>query len=147
MIKCKRILNSWCSHHMTGIKTFLSNIQPSLPYTITLPNGSKTTGIEMSSVRLDSAFKINDVTSKSSLEPTQEPETNEELVTPSNSIPDPPSIPETLKSVLEDSDEKEEHPEAQAQALRDYQLARDRFFHKLRALILMKFFLPSLNTK
>ncbi|KAI5675605.1 hypothetical protein M9H77_06555 [Catharanthus roseus] len=67
-----------------------------------------------------------EVTSEPSLEPTQEHETNEELVTPSSSILDPPSIPETLNPVLEDSDEEEEHPEAQAQALRDYQLARNR---------------------
>ncbi|KAI5670914.1 hypothetical protein M9H77_11278 [Catharanthus roseus] len=42
------------------------------------------------------------------------------------STPDPPNIPETLDPLLEGSDEEEEHPEAQAQALRDYQLARDR---------------------
>ncbi|KAI5658437.1 hypothetical protein M9H77_27230 [Catharanthus roseus] len=45
-----------------------------------------------------------------------------------NSIctPGPPSILKTLDLVLEGSDEQVEHPEAQAQALRDYQLARDR---------------------
>ncbi|KAI5675748.1 hypothetical protein M9H77_06698 [Catharanthus roseus] len=67
-----------------------------------------------------------EVTSELSLEPTLEPENKEGLVTPSSSIPDPPSIPETLNPVLEDSDEEEEHPEAQAQALRDYQLARGK---------------------
>ncbi|KAI5664602.1 hypothetical protein M9H77_23925 [Catharanthus roseus] len=67
-----------------------------------------------------------EVTYEPSLVPTQEPETNKELVTLSSNILDPPSIPEILNPVLEDSDEEEEHPEAQAQALRDYQLVRDR---------------------
>ncbi|KAI5672139.1 hypothetical protein M9H77_12503 [Catharanthus roseus] len=48
------------------------------------------------------------------------------LVTPSSSIPDPSSVPETLVPELEDSDEEEEHPKAQAQALRDYLLSRER---------------------
>ncbi|KAI5666902.1 hypothetical protein M9H77_16755 [Catharanthus roseus] len=60
--------------------------------------------------------------SEPSLESSKEPETNEELVMPSSSIPDPPSILETYDSELEGSDEKEEHPEAQAQALTDCQL-------------------------
>ncbi|KAI5657551.1 hypothetical protein M9H77_26344 [Catharanthus roseus] len=49
-----------------------------------------------------------------------------------NSIctPGPPSIPETLDPVSEGSDEEVEHLETQAQALRDYQLARDRV-HKV----------------
>ncbi|KAI5676578.1 hypothetical protein M9H77_07528 [Catharanthus roseus] len=71
-------------------------------------------------------IQIVEVTSKHTLEPTQEPKTDRELVTPSSSTPDPPSIPETLDPVLEGSDEEEEHPEAQAQALREYQLASDR---------------------
>ncbi|KAI5666811.1 hypothetical protein M9H77_16664 [Catharanthus roseus] len=62
-----------------------------------------------------------EVTSEPSLEPSQEPETNEKLVTPSSSIPYPPSVLETRDTELEGSDEEEEHPEAQAQALRDYQ--------------------------
>ncbi|KAI5675665.1 hypothetical protein M9H77_06615 [Catharanthus roseus] len=79
------------------------------------------------SVRTPSSIPVEvEVTSKPSLELTQEPETNEELVIPSSSIPDPPSILETLNPMLEDFDEEEEHPETQAQAFRDYQLARNR---------------------
>ncbi|KAI5671159.1 hypothetical protein M9H77_11523 [Catharanthus roseus] len=55
-----------------------------------------------------------------------EPETNPELPATSSSTPDPPSIPKTLDPVLEVFDEEEEHPEAHAQALRDYQFVRDR---------------------
>ncbi|KAI5676832.1 hypothetical protein M9H77_07782 [Catharanthus roseus] len=47
--------------------------------------------------------------------------------TPFNGIPNLSNVPETLDPELEGSDEEEEHPEAQAQALRDYQLSRDRF--------------------
>ncbi|KAI5648146.1 hypothetical protein M9H77_34151 [Catharanthus roseus] len=71
-------------------------------------------------------IQMVEVTSESSLEPPQEPETNRELPAPSSSTPDPPNIPETLNPILEGSDEEEEHSEAQAQALKDYQLARDR---------------------
>ncbi|KAI5658405.1 hypothetical protein M9H77_27198 [Catharanthus roseus] len=49
-----------------------------------------------------------------------------ELVTPSSRIHDPSSVPETLEPVLEGSDEEVDHPEAQAQALSNYQLVRDR---------------------
>ncbi|KAI5654850.1 hypothetical protein M9H77_32037 [Catharanthus roseus] len=56
-----------------------------------------------------------------------EPETNPEFSTLSSSTPVLPSIPETPDPILDGSDEEEEHPEAQAQALRYYQLARDRF--------------------
>ncbi|KAI5673651.1 hypothetical protein M9H77_14015 [Catharanthus roseus] len=52
-------------------------------------------------------------------EPPPEQETQVEPVVLS-------SVPDTSKSELEGSDEEEEHPEAQAQALRDYQLTRDR---------------------
>ncbi|KAI5675512.1 hypothetical protein M9H77_06462 [Catharanthus roseus] len=71
-------------------------------------------------------IQMVEVTSEPPLEPSQEPKTNEELVTTSSSVPDLPSVPETLDPVLEGSDEEEEHPETQAQALRDYQLTRDR---------------------
>ncbi|KAI5642391.1 hypothetical protein M9H77_00180 [Catharanthus roseus] len=70
-------------------------------------------------------IQMVEVTSEPSLEPPQEPDNNQVLPTSSSSTPDPPSIPETIDPVLEGSDE-EEHPESQAQALRDYQLARDR---------------------
>lgn len=60
-IKCKWIIDSGCSHHMTGWKTFLSNIKPSHPYTVTLPNGSKTTEVEMGSLCLDSTLQIDNV--------------------------------------------------------------------------------------
>ncbi|KAI5659768.1 hypothetical protein M9H77_28561 [Catharanthus roseus] len=59
-------------------------------------------------------------------EPPLELETNPMIPTQSSSAPVPSSIPENPDLVLEGSDEKAEHPEAQAQALRDYQLARDR---------------------
>ncbi|KAI5666058.1 hypothetical protein M9H77_15911 [Catharanthus roseus] len=55
-------------------------------------------------------------------EPPQEPETNSESSAPSSNTP----VPETSDLILDGSDEEEEHPEAQTQALRDYQLARDR---------------------
>ncbi|KAI5648414.1 hypothetical protein M9H77_34419 [Catharanthus roseus] len=61
-----------------------------------------------------------EVTSEPSQEHTQEPETNEELDTPSSSVPDSTSVPETHIPKLEGSDDEEEHPKAQAQALRDY---------------------------
>ncbi|KAI5665124.1 hypothetical protein M9H77_24447 [Catharanthus roseus] len=60
--------------------------------------------------------------SKPALEPTQEPKTNSKSSAPSSSTP----IPETSDPILDCSDEEEEHPEAQTQALRDYQLDRDR---------------------
>ncbi|KAI5658323.1 hypothetical protein M9H77_27116 [Catharanthus roseus] len=41
-------------------------------------------------------------------------------------IPYPTSVPKTLVPKLEGSDEEVEHPEAEAQAIRDYQLSRDR---------------------
>ncbi|KAI5675601.1 hypothetical protein M9H77_06551 [Catharanthus roseus] len=59
---------------------------------------------------------------KPSLDPPQEPETNSESFSPSSSTP----IPETSYPILDGSEEEEERPEAQTQALRDYQLARDR---------------------
>ncbi|KAI5659073.1 hypothetical protein M9H77_27866 [Catharanthus roseus] len=58
-------------------------------------------------------------------DPPQEPKTNPESSAPSSSTLVLPSIPETLDPILDGSDEEEEHPEVQAQALRDYQLARD----------------------
>ncbi|KAI5678192.1 hypothetical protein M9H77_09142 [Catharanthus roseus] len=61
-----------------------------------------------------------------SLDPPQEPETYPESSAPSSSTPVLPSIPETPDPILYGSDEEEEHPKAQTQALRDYQLARDR---------------------
>ncbi|KAI5659381.1 hypothetical protein M9H77_28174 [Catharanthus roseus] len=45
---------------------------------------------------------------------------------PSSSTPILPSILETSDPNLDGSDEEEEHPKAHTQALRDYQLARDR---------------------
>ncbi|KAI5682206.1 hypothetical protein M9H77_03434 [Catharanthus roseus] len=60
--------------------------------------------------------------SESTLEPSQEPETNSEPSAPSSSYP----VPEASYPILDGSDEEEEHPEAQTQALRDYQLSRDR---------------------
>ncbi|KAI5666940.1 hypothetical protein M9H77_16793 [Catharanthus roseus] len=48
-----------------------------------------------------------------SQEPTSEPETQVEPVIPS-------SVPDTNEPELEGSHKEEEHPEAQAQALRDY---------------------------
>ncbi|KAI5658679.1 hypothetical protein M9H77_27472 [Catharanthus roseus] len=61
-----------------------------------------------------------EVTSKPSQEHIQEPETNEELDILSSNVPDPTSVPETHIPELKDSDDEEEHPEAQAQAFRDY---------------------------
>ncbi|KAI5650983.1 hypothetical protein M9H77_36988 [Catharanthus roseus] len=60
--------------------------------------------------------------SQPSLDPPQEPETNSEFSAPSSSTP----VPETSDPILDGFDEEEEHPDAQTQALRDYQLARDR---------------------
>ncbi|KAI5659461.1 hypothetical protein M9H77_28254 [Catharanthus roseus] len=54
-----------------------------------------------------------------SQEPPPKPETQVEPFIPS-------SVPNTNEHELEGSDEEEEHIKAQAQALRDYQLARDR---------------------
>ncbi|KAI5675503.1 hypothetical protein M9H77_06453 [Catharanthus roseus] len=54
--------------------------------------------------------------SEPSLDPPQEPETNSESSTPSSSTP----VPETSDPILDGSDEEEEHPEAQTQALKDY---------------------------
>ncbi|KAI5666545.1 hypothetical protein M9H77_16398 [Catharanthus roseus] len=56
------------------------------------------------------------------LDPPQEHETNPESSAPSSST----LVPETSDPIPDGSDEEEEHPEAQTQALRDYQLARDR---------------------
>ncbi|KAI5677420.1 hypothetical protein M9H77_08370 [Catharanthus roseus] len=67
-----------------------------------------------------------EVTSEPSQEHTQEPETNDELDTPSSSVTDPTSVPETNVPELEHSDDEEDHPKAQAQAFRDYPLSRDR---------------------
>ncbi|KAI5664990.1 hypothetical protein M9H77_24313 [Catharanthus roseus] len=50
---------------------------------------------------------------------THEPETNEESDIPT-------SVPKTNVHELKNSNDDEDHPEAQAQALRDYQLSRDR---------------------
>ncbi|KAI5668782.1 hypothetical protein M9H77_18635 [Catharanthus roseus] len=44
-----------------------------------------------------------EITSEPSLEPSQEPKTNEELVTPSSDIPNPPSVLETRETELEES--------------------------------------------
>ncbi|KAI5673315.1 hypothetical protein M9H77_13679 [Catharanthus roseus] len=60
--------------------------------------------------------------SEPTLEPPQELETNFVPSAPSSSSP----VPEASDPILDGSDEEEEHPEAQTQALRDYQLARDR---------------------
>ncbi|KAI5668707.1 hypothetical protein M9H77_18560 [Catharanthus roseus] len=51
-------------------------------------------------------------------DPPQEPETNPESSALSSSTLVLPSIPETPDPILDGSDEEEEHPEAQAQALR-----------------------------
>ncbi|KAI5675741.1 hypothetical protein M9H77_06691 [Catharanthus roseus] len=59
------------------------------------------------------------------LESPLEPETNPVIPTPSSRTCSF-SIPENPDPVLEGSDKEVEHLEAQAQALRDYQLARDR---------------------
>ncbi|KAI5675604.1 hypothetical protein M9H77_06554 [Catharanthus roseus] len=59
------------------------------------------------------------------LESPLEPETNPVIPTPSSRTCSF-SIPENPDAVLEGSDKEAEHLEAQAQALRDYQLARDR---------------------
>ncbi|KAI5654509.1 hypothetical protein M9H77_31696 [Catharanthus roseus] len=56
----------------------------------------------------------------------EKPGTNHESSGPSSSILVLPSILETPDPILDGSDEEEEHPEAQTQALRDYQTARDR---------------------
>lgn len=56
--------------------------------------------------------------SEPSLDPPQEPETNPESSALSSSTLVLPSIPETPDPILDGSDEEEEHPEAQAQALR-----------------------------
>ncbi|KAI5677843.1 hypothetical protein M9H77_08793 [Catharanthus roseus] len=61
-----------------------------------------------------------------SFESPLEPETNPVIPTQSSSTLVPSSIPETSNPVLEGSDEEAEHPEAQVQAFRDYQLARNR---------------------
>ncbi|KAI5659459.1 hypothetical protein M9H77_28252 [Catharanthus roseus] len=60
------------------------------------------------------------------LESPLEPKTNLVIPAPSSSTHVPSSIPKTPDMVLEGSDEEVEHPEAQAQALSDYQLVRDR---------------------
>ncbi|KAI5656991.1 hypothetical protein M9H77_25784 [Catharanthus roseus] len=60
--------------------------------------------------------------SEPTLEPPQEPEINSESSALSSSTP----VLETSDPILDGSDEEEEHPEAQTQALRDYQLARHR---------------------
>ncbi|KAI5670712.1 hypothetical protein M9H77_11076 [Catharanthus roseus] len=60
--------------------------------------------------------------SEPTLEPPQEPETNFEPSATSSSSP----IPKASDPILDGSNEEEEHPEAQTQALRNYQLARDR---------------------
>ncbi|KAI5649670.1 hypothetical protein M9H77_35675 [Catharanthus roseus] len=67
-----------------------------------------------------------EVTFEPSQEHTHEPQTNEELDILS-SVPDLTSVLETDVLGLEGSDDEEDHPEAQAQTLRDYQLSRDRF--------------------
>ncbi|KAI5649232.1 hypothetical protein M9H77_35237 [Catharanthus roseus] len=67
-----------------------------------------------------------EVISEPPLESPLEPETNPVIPTPSSSTYIPSSILETPDPVLEGPDEEVEHPEAQAKALRDYQLARDR---------------------
>ncbi|KAI5664778.1 hypothetical protein M9H77_24101 [Catharanthus roseus] len=56
------------------------------------------------------------------LDPPQEPETNLESSAPSSST----LVAETSDPILDGSNEEEKYPEAQTQALRDYQLARDR---------------------
>ncbi|KAI5664536.1 hypothetical protein M9H77_23859 [Catharanthus roseus] len=53
--------------------------------------------------------------------PELEPETNEES-----------SVPEPNDPILDDSDDDDDHPKAQAQALRDYQLSRDRGRREIR---------------
>ncbi|KAI5676862.1 hypothetical protein M9H77_07812 [Catharanthus roseus] len=60
--------------------------------------------------------------SEPTLEPPQELETNSKPSACSSSSP----VPEASDLILDGSDQEEEHPEAQTQALRDYQLARDR---------------------
>ncbi|KAI5656851.1 hypothetical protein M9H77_25644 [Catharanthus roseus] len=60
--------------------------------------------------------------SEPTVEPPQEPETNSKPSAPSSSSP----VPEASNPILDGSDEEEEHYEAQTQALRNYQLARDR---------------------
>ncbi|KAI5648344.1 hypothetical protein M9H77_34349 [Catharanthus roseus] len=69
---------------------------------------------------------IQMVISEPPLESPLEPETNPVIPNPSSSTPIPSSILETPDPILEGFDEEAEHPKAQAQALRDYQLARDR---------------------
>ncbi|KAI5647603.1 hypothetical protein M9H77_33608 [Catharanthus roseus] len=126
----KWILESGCSNYMTGKKIFLSDIKPSHPYTVTLPNGSKTTGVELGSVFLDPTLKIDNDTFETPQEHTLELETNEESVNPT-SVPEPE---------LGNSDDNEDHPKAQAQVLKDYQLQRDKFLIPLLLPVLCKFF-------
>ncbi|KAI5673637.1 hypothetical protein M9H77_14001 [Catharanthus roseus] len=83
-----------------------------------------------------------EVTSEPSLDSPLEPETSVKLPASSSSTPDHPSILETLDPVLEGSDEEEEHHEAQAQAVKDYQLARDRPGLPIATLDLFMFSLP-----
>ncbi|KAI5659512.1 hypothetical protein M9H77_28305 [Catharanthus roseus] len=74
-----------------------------------------------------------EVISEPLLESPLEPETNLVISTPFSSTLDPFSIPETPDLVLEDSDEDAEHLEPHAQALRDYQLERDRVCRRIGA--------------
>ncbi|KAI5669381.1 hypothetical protein M9H77_19234 [Catharanthus roseus] len=74
---------------------------------------------------------IHMVMSEPPLESPLEPETNPMIPTPFSSTHVLSSILESPDPILEGSDEEVEHPEAQAQALRDYQLANILGMHIL----------------
>ncbi|KAI5680557.1 hypothetical protein M9H77_01784 [Catharanthus roseus] len=118
------ILDLGCSNHMTGRKFFLQNIHPICPHIIGLPNGAKTFAVQEGMVSLSPTLKLHQVTSEPSHEHTLEPELELETNEKSGN---PTSVPKPDEQILGNyDDDEEDHPKAQAQALRDYQLSRDR---------------------
>ncbi|KAI5654978.1 hypothetical protein M9H77_32165 [Catharanthus roseus] len=122
---------------MTGRKDFLKHLKNIYPYTVGLPNGHQAISLQEGIVSLNPELHLLSVTSEPSqeytLEPELEPETNEE---PGN----PTSVLEPDEPELGNSDDDEDHLEAQTQDLRDYQLSRDRFLIPLLPHVLCEFF-------
>ncbi|KAI5649657.1 hypothetical protein M9H77_35662 [Catharanthus roseus] len=128
------ILDSGCSNHMTGRKIFLQNLHPISPHIIGLPNGAKTFAMHEGVVSLSPTLQLHRVDTS---EPSQEYTLELELEPETNESSKPTSVPESNEPDLGNSDDDEDHPEAQAQALRDYQPSRDVAYIFLVILLIM----------
>lgn len=58
-MSCSWILDTGCSHHMSGGRDFLNVLKSTIPYNIKFSNGTSTTAVLDGFAYLNSNFKIN----------------------------------------------------------------------------------------